>query len=261
MPFLNDDKFYNFIFYALRIQIQNRIFISISDILKVFFYKFRFMEYTYEDIKYTKIELQQFLDAYRKATDNYIITSITDQAGFIIHANPKFCEISQYTFKELKGKTHQIINANFHSTDFFKIMWGNIKAGKIWEGKIKNRAKDGTEYWLETTIIPIKNKKKEIVQFFSIRTLITDKKLAQAKKTKNFNELQKLLHMISHEVRKPITNLLGITNVYSRIPPDPLESVFLMNYIKQNSIELDEFTKRLTQHIYELSLDEKNEID
>jgi hypothetical protein len=67
--------------------------------------------------------------------------------------------------------------------------------------------------------------------------------------------------MISHEVRKPITNLLGITNVYSRIPPDPLESVFLMNYIKQNSIELDEFTKRLTQHIYELSLDEKNEID
>ena len=167
MPFLNDDKFYNFIFYALRIQIQNRIFISISEILKSFFYKFRFMEYTYEDIKYTKIELQQFIDAYRKATDNYIITSITDQAGFIIHANPKFCEISQYTFKELKGKTHQIINANFHSTDFFKIMWGILKLERYGKEKLKTEQKMAQNTGWKQPLFQSKTKKRDCTIFFN----------------------------------------------------------------------------------------------
>ena len=211
--------------------------------------------------KYSSFELKELLKAYQKATDSYFISSITDLEGFIIYANPSFCEISQYSSTELIGKTHKIMSANHHSADFFKGMWDTISAGEEWKGELKNKAKDGKEFWLNTTIIPIKNSEGAVQQYISINSNITEQKNASAKKTKNFNDLEILLHMISHEVRKPITNLLGITNMYSKIPPDPQETVILLNYIKQNSLELDAFTRKLTMHIYELSLDEKKELE
>ena len=76
--------------------------------------------------KYSSFELKELLKAYQKATDSYFISSITDLEGFIIYANPSFCEISQYSSTELIGKTHKIMSANHHSADFFKGMWGTI---------------------------------------------------------------------------------------------------------------------------------------
>jgi PAS domain S-box-containing protein len=111
-----------------------------------------------------------------KAINQNSIIAITDKFGTIIYVNDLFCKISKYSQDELLGNTHKIINSGFHSKQFFKNMWDTILQGETWRGEIMNRAKDGSYYWVDTTIAPILNAHNEPFQFVSIRTLITDRK-------------------------------------------------------------------------------------
>lgn len=121
-------------------------------------------------------ELVKTLSAYQSALNESSIVSLTDRKGKIIYANEKFIEISQYNKEELIGKTHKLINSSWHTSDFFKQMWETITAGKLWHGEIRNRAKDGSYYWVDTVITPILNEEHEITQFLSVRTIITKQK-------------------------------------------------------------------------------------
>ena len=119
-------------------------------------------------------EIFEALEHYKNAIDSAGIVSITDAKGVITYVNEKFCEVSQYTKEELIGSRHNIINSGFHTKEFFAGMWKEIISGNTWKGVVRNKKKDGSFYWVDSTIVPF-FKNEKIDQYISIRFDITDK--------------------------------------------------------------------------------------
>ncbi|MEO6550190.1 MAG: PAS domain S-box protein [Ferruginibacter sp.] len=128
-----------------------------------------------ENLKRT---LREIAD-YKYVLDESAIVAVTDQKGTILHVNDNFCKISKYSREELIGKDHRIINSTYHSKEFIRNQWVTIANGKVWKGEYRNKAKDGSFYWVDSTIVPLLNDEGKPYQYVSIRSDITNRKHAE----------------------------------------------------------------------------------
>lgn len=118
--------------------------------------------------------------AFFKVIGKEVIFSSTDAEGNIIYANDKFLEITKYSLEELIGKNQRILKSGYHSVEFYSLLWKTISSGGVWRGEIKNIAKDGSFYWVETSIIPIVDVPGKPEKYVSIQFLITEQKTPES---------------------------------------------------------------------------------
>ena len=164
-------------------------------------------------------ELQKsikILNQYKNAVDSSSIVSKTDKYGKITFVNDEFCRVSKYTKEELIGKNHNIIRHEDMPKEIFKDLWETIKSKQIWKGQIKNRAKDGTSYYVASTIAPILNLDDEIEEYLAIRLDVSEIVEGQLKAKRADEAKSTFLANMSHEIRTPLNAIIGFSELLDK---------------------------------------------
>ncbi|MBO6514472.1 MAG: PAS domain-containing protein [Phycisphaerales bacterium] len=150
------------------------------------------------------------------AIGEHDIVAQTDASGKIVDANDAFIKISGYAREELIGQDHRILNSGTHSKEFFVNLWKAIAAGQIWKGDICNRAKDGSLYWVRSTIIPMIDSKGKINGHLAVRTDITELIKAHELLLEKNAELERFVYVASHDLKSPLVTIQGYTGLLNK---------------------------------------------
>ena len=173
------------------------------------------------------------LEQIRFALDQSAIVAITDVPGRIKYANDKFCEISKYSRAELLGEDHRILNSGYHPKEYIQNLWRTIARGHIWRGELRNRAKDGSIYWVDTTIVPFLDEHGKPWQYMAIRYDITERKRQEQRllEQATLTTLGEMAAVVAHEVRNPLAGIRSGLQLLTSLFPDAADGRELIGEI------------------------------
>jgi PAS domain S-box-containing protein len=165
------------------------------------------VEHSKDQLKDANFELEKNnheLRLRQLALDEHAIVSIANAQGVITYANQKFCDISQYHQSEVIGKTHAFLKSDEHDAEFFADLWNTITSGNVWQGNTKNRAKDGSFFWVASTIVPLVDPDTQSYRYIAIRTDITRQKRLNDELQETQVNNKRMYGIIAHELRTPV---------------------------------------------------------
>lgn len=230
-----------------------------------------------------KMEIQQKqhveLDGYKKGLDLTTIISVTDSEGIITHVNKIFCEISKYEEQEIIGKTHKLIDSGYHTRQFFTGMWDTIKAGRTWNAIVKNRAKDGSHYWVDSTIVPFITEQGETLKYMCIARDITELMGVQSrieyinselegivkerteKLEKANDNLEGFVYAVTHDLRSPLHTMSGYASLIEKYLPENVNPDVkeMLGVVKSKASKMNDIITDLLKlaHISKKELEKK----
>lgn len=187
------------------------------------------------------------LETYRQSLNLHLLVTVIDKDGLIIYVNKPFSRISKYSPDELDGRSFFSIG-ELSEKEKIEIQ-DTIHSGQSWRGEIKSRAKDGSVYWCDTVIFPIKDHDGNVVEYFSIGMPITDRKVLEQEQEKNLKAFETILWKVSHKLRAPIATCQGITLLLDKKHEagsgmDEIETAAMLNR-RHCTNELEAFSREI----------------
>ncbi len=193
---------------------------------------------------------------FKEALDEHAIVAITDAQGKIIYANDKSCDISQYQEDELIGQDHKILNSGLHSDDFFGNLWQTITQTKVWRGEIRNCRKDGSFYWVDTTIVPFLKDDGEPEQYMAIGADITKLKESNDR----LDHISKMINEVFWMMNAEGEKILYVSPAFEKIWGKPLEALYADASIWNDAV-IDEDLSKVYRNFERLKDGYESEFD
>lgn len=204
-------------------------------------------------VKQKDNELQSYLDA----INVHVYSAVTDNHGAILKVNDPLVSITGYQENELIGKNFSEFIEGRSSELLMRELIDTLSKGKTWRGEVKNRKKDGTFYWIDMVVIPLKNERDVTNYFLTLALPITERKEAEEQKEKIAQMLEDIAFRASHKIRGPIARIQGLTNLMDIGFIQKEELTKVLEYFKESVLEMDVATRELTTFINTHFEDEK----